>query len=337
MATRLLLRLPLILTVLAAPRPPTRAEVACAFAYAPADVGLLLHHDGEPLVPSAAPCPPRNGTYDRAPSGASVRWVSPKTGALYRVDSGHIGLRSLRRSYFLARFPPARGRVAAADGTWVHVYRSSERFPEAQEGFGCWFFYLLGPWGRGAPGMVVNVGRSLVFRQRSQAVVWCRSDPSCSDAPGGAWASPERRVAHGFDSIQLDMGWAAKAARLGYDSIQLVWGQFGYPELIIARPECMAAPVRLGACAPPGIVRYAPSPETAAASGVVGGARHTPSQISSMRPAEGAPLPCVCADGLVMSPRYSPIVAARAATESRAGGTRTSYKSYLLNCAAVSQ
>lgn len=180
------------------------------------------------------------------------RWVGAD-GSAYRFTPGYIGANSAARVYYVSRYGPASRRAAAASYAWVSVFRQAIRFPESVCGYGCWFYILLQPWNSGT-GMVLNLGRTLVFRNRSAVARWYgeRAFGPLNMTRCAFWSGAEMERTD-------DMGWASKAHAEGYDSIQVVDGQFGYPELIVSRPECLAQPRPLAACPPDGMVRAVPA------------------------------------------------------------------------------
>lgn len=217
------------------------------------------------------------------------RWVHAN-GSAYRFTRGYVGVDAAARVYYVSRYAPASRRAPAASHSWVSVFRQAIRYPEAVCGYGCWFYYLLAPWNRGT-GMVLDVGRTLAFRNRSMVARWysARTSSPLNATRCAFWSSTPRTD---------DMGWASRAHLQGYDSLQILDGQFGYPELIITRAACLAQPRPLAACPPEGIVRAVPL-ET------------PPEEITYEQTRD-----CVCADGA-----YSPL--------------KTNDRIFLSNCAGT--
>ncbi|KAJ1631777.1 hypothetical protein T492DRAFT_838947 [Pavlovales sp. CCMP2436] len=134
---------------------------------------------------------------------------------------------------------PVAERQSVPNNTWIEVHRwvftASERTFTEGVGYGCWAWPLLPPHPRGS-GVLVNVGRTLFFRSRREALKWCpESLPSPPNPPGS------------------DNLWARKAREEGYDSIQLLRGYMGQAELLITRQECISQTQPTGACFPSGV------------------------------------------------------------------------------------
>ena len=53
------------------------------------------------------------------------------------------------------------------------------------------------------------------------------------------------------DGYVDDAVWGARLASLGYDSLQLLHGPFGLPEMLLATPFCLNQSAPLGMCPPP--------------------------------------------------------------------------------------
>lgn len=89
-------------------------------------------------------------------------------------------------------------------------------------GYGCWFYPLHAPFSRGT-GIFLNVGRTLVLQNRAEA------------------ERLFRRVGQRDDSL-----WALSALERGFDTVQLLHGPFGMPEMISCRESCLtqARPIR---------------------------------------------------------------------------------------------
>ncbi|KAJ1620132.1 hypothetical protein T492DRAFT_1080142 [Pavlovales sp. CCMP2436] len=219
----------------------------CALAHAPSAVGFMA------LKPMAGKrCARMFTALDRH---AGIRWTG-SDGSKFRITHGHIGFNLASPTYLISRYPPAIYRVPARNHAYVSAFRQSIRHPEGTSGrkhkswgtcgYGCWLYYLLPPWSQGT-GMVVDMGRTLVFANRSKLVTWCEEDIHCipnvtawrsaASGMGGSWCDDL------WENQQNDMGWALKANRDGFDSIQIVNGQFEYLEPIITP------------CAPRSIVR----------------------------------------------------------------------------------
>lgn len=101
--------------------------------------------------------------------------------------------------------------------------------PEGSSGYGCWFIPLLPPHDKGS-GIFVNTGRVLTFTDRVEAGRWCDSSP-----------------------VPPDLKWAAKANAEGFDSVLIMDGVGGNPELIVTTPLCLNQSRPIGSCLPQGI------------------------------------------------------------------------------------
>lgn len=109
---------------------------------------------------------------------------------------------------------------------------TSDTFGEGSAGYGCWFWPLLAPLDRGS-GIFVNTGVTRVFANRREASKWC---------PGARPKPP------GGDNL-----WAGCARKEGVDSLQILNGWAGQPELLVTRQGCLVQPHPIGACPPPDV------------------------------------------------------------------------------------
>jgi hypothetical protein len=246
----------------------------CALATLPATFGFVLLRLDDPIALHAGDrkCVPASPRAKGREAHYTNRWVH-RDGSAYRHLPVYIGLHAASPTYAVSRYGPARHRTPAAAHAWVSVFRRSIRYPEGACGYGCWFYYLLPPWNRGT-GMVLDVGRTLAFRNRSMVARWYRQQSESFTPPEFA------RCAFWSDHNGTDdMGWASKASFEGYDSLQIVDGQFGYPELIVTRAACLSRRRPLAACPPDGIVRAVPAA----------------ARVEKLRLAKTRP--CICVDG----------------------------------------
>ncbi len=170
-------------------------------------------------------------------------------------DSAHLPAR-------IMLWRSANHPVAAANHSWIEAFRVRHPSqPEGVDGYGCWFYPLLSPFSRGA-GTFVNVGRTLVFAGRYSAAAFFRrrysaaapAEPGdgASDAPRRRKASPNFFVTFRGKHIYGDKDrlWAIVAHLEGYDSVQILHGPFGMPELLISRSHCLTQRRRLLTCPP---------------------------------------------------------------------------------------
>ena len=135
------------------------------------------------------------------------------------------------------------------DHEWVEVYRTltnSSWYAKNNlwEGvnYGCWFYPLLPPFHRGS-GIFVNLGRSMRFWSRADANLYFRDLGNWTIENGVLSSTSDLSMyvgRHNKHAVKmLDAHWATKANGLGYDSIQLLAGADGMPEVVIARSVCL--------------------------------------------------------------------------------------------------
>lgn len=139
-----------------------------------------------------------------------------------------------------ARFGPEHLRRGVGNNAWVEVLRRgfprrSRYMPEGVDQYGCWFHLLLAPYDRGS-GLFVNVGRTLVLPDRRAVAEWYRH--------GGNLTLDPRRG---------DRKWGGKLAGEGYDSMQVLKGNWNLPELLVVREPCLNQTQPVGACLPRGV------------------------------------------------------------------------------------
>lgn len=81
-------------------------------------------------------------------------------------------------------------------------------------------------------GIFINLGRTLVLRDRVEAI----------------------RFFHNFTSATgvQDRHWASAALKLGYDTVQILTsvGVGGMPEILVARQACLSQPMAIHTCPP---------------------------------------------------------------------------------------
>ena len=154
--------------------------------------------------------------------------------------------------------PPA----PAQNHTWVEAFRV--RTTPRPEGvlYGCWFYPLLEPYVRGA-GSFVNVGRTLVLEGRYAATLRFRTAYQ-QDARGRSYVTFRGERIFG----DKDFLWAIVAQQWGYDSVQILHGPGGQPEMMVSRDACLTQTHGILTCPP-----------------------------VELRTGSDASLPCVCSDG----------------------------------------
>ena len=143
----------------------------------------------------------------------------------------------------LYRSPRTRP-APAANHSWIEVFRHAVA---AQEGvhIGCWFFPLLSPYSRGS-GIFINTGRTLVMQSRAWARQFFRR---ARMANGNAHSAST--TFRGYHLKELDDSlWAEQAHAWGYDSVQILSGFDGMPEILVSRLSCLNQRRGIGACAP---------------------------------------------------------------------------------------
>lgn len=147
-----------------------------------------------------------------------------------RFDKDVYAMDSIDPKYYVSARKPLQGRnyraVRHADNAWVEVFRvvhvEGTKFSDRskQEGkYGCWFHPLKGT------GVFVNVGRTLVFEHKNRKKEY-------HDSITG------RKVKVFADSA------CPGALELGYDSVQFMEGDSGYPELVMCSGGCTEELVR---------------------------------------------------------------------------------------------
>ena len=118
-----------------------------------------------------------------------------------------------------------------------------------------WFYPLLKPYTRGA-GTFVHVGASLVFHSRGGAAAYFQSRLSKDEgaarrgSSGAHFALFEGKRVYSDKESHKDRLWALMAHHEGYDSVQILHGPFGMPELLISRRPCLVQRRRLATCLP---------------------------------------------------------------------------------------
>jgi hypothetical protein len=166
-----------------------------------------------------------------------------------------------RRSHSFFRHSTATGKGAPP--------RLSTLLLTPHEGvnWGCWFSPLLPPWHRGS-GIFVNVGRTLVVsgRRHAKALFKLPSPSSTSTTPRSspparALASTHSTAASGaptptrqFRGAAIperdDSLWAIEARARGFDSVQILRGADGLPELLVSSAPCLSQERPIGTCPP---------------------------------------------------------------------------------------
>ena len=144
-------------------------------------------------------CAARTAEGVKRESIGNVRLLALEDGTISRtwyLQGGNLAL---------YRVPAEEDRVAFPDHSWVEVMREPD--DREGQGYGCWFYPLMPPFARGS-GVHMNLGRSLVFRTRREAMQALRRPGTIDDAK-----------------------WASEARRQGYDSVQVLPGPFGPPPM----------------------------------------------------------------------------------------------------------
>ena len=128
--------------------------------------------------------------------------------------------------------------VPASNHTWIEVYRHRVILKEGIH-YGCWFFPLHAPYARGT-GVFLNTGKTLVVRSRRDALKLFK-------LPGGASYATFRgtRLKEVDDSL-----WAEQAHAWGYDTVQILKGYDGMPELLVSRLPCLNQTTKIRLCPP---------------------------------------------------------------------------------------
>lgn len=106
---------------------------------------------------------------------------------------------------------------------------------EGSQGYGCWFFPMMPPYSRGS-GIFINTGRTLALANRRDAELLFNE-------------TSERQK-----PMPADRYWAAKAAAQGYDTVQILSGNYGgVVELLVTHESCRNQVFPIGACPPASI------------------------------------------------------------------------------------
>jgi hypothetical protein len=166
----------------------------------------------------------------------------------YICSAASLATTAVRERKPLSQFVALQEAVRwpTAHDQWVEVVRIQPHLDPEGVGIGCWLYVARGS------GVHVNVGRTLVFRSREEAL---------ATRNFGVWRNSSSRRKNRAVLTYSDHNLASAAAREGYRSLQLLRGNphviRGRPtaptrELILAHPACMERPAN-SACVPAGL------------------------------------------------------------------------------------
>lgn len=227
-----------------------------------------------------------------------------------------VGTRFTEEALVLLRWANAPLRRPAPNHSWIEVVRGRSKLPEGiicarlrlraacccsaraaracrrvtpraprPRADGCWWWPLLPPFSEGS-GIFLHTGRTLVVESRPALGRLC-TKPKFSRYPPELGPTPEALVWKGRspdgrpdDKLgrQDDNHWAAWARESGYDTVQIMNGIGGRPELISTHPQCTIPGQRepIKACPPAGV---------------------------ELHTGPGAAAPCACADSVAVGGR----------------------------------